>query len=93
MTASGSRREATTPSGWDARLYWQWIACNTIAFVIVLNVGFDLAVLGDEALHLGLASHHVLVALLIATLGAMLFGGVLGAPQWLVVRQRVPVPR
>jgi hypothetical protein len=33
------------------------------------------------------------VALLIATLGAILFGGVLGALQWLVVRQRVPLPR
>ncbi|MEV0986629.1 hypothetical protein [Streptomyces sp. NPDC049949] len=25
--------------------------------------------------------------------GAVLFGGVLGAPQWLVVRERVPLPR
>jgi hypothetical protein len=33
------------------------------------------------------------IALLIATLGAALFGGVLGALQWLVVRQRVAVPR
>lgn len=31
--------------------------------------------------------------MVIATLGAMLFGGVLGALQWLVVRERVPVPR
>lgn len=69
VSAFWFRREATTPSGWDARLYWQCIACNTIAFVIVLTVGFDLALLGDEALHLDLASHHVLVALLIATLG------------------------
>ncbi|MGW6525667.1 hypothetical protein [Streptomyces sp. NPDC054962] len=34
-----------------------------------------------------------MIALLVAALGAALFGGVLGAPQWLVVRQRVPIPR
>ncbi|MEU9435599.1 hypothetical protein [Streptomyces sp. NPDC048252] len=93
MAASGSRRETTSPSGWDSRLYWQWIAYNTIAFVIVLTAGFLLALLGDDALHLEVSSHHVVIALLVATLGAALFGGVLGALQWLVVRQRVPIPR
>ncbi|MFF4425577.1 hypothetical protein ACFY04_33200 [Streptomyces sp. NPDC001549] len=93
MTASDSGLGATPPSGWDARLYWRWIAYNTIAFLIVLTVGFVLALLGSDVLHLSLASHHVLVALLVATLGAVLFGGVLGALQWLVVRERVPVPR
>jgi hypothetical protein len=33
------------------------------------------------------------VALLIATVGTVLFGGALSALQWLVVRERVPVPR
>ena len=93
MTASGSRRETTSRTGWDSRLYWQWIAYNTVAFVIVLTAGFLLALLGDNALHLEVSSHHVVIALLIATLGAALFGGVLGALQWLVVRQRVAVPR
>ncbi|MFD9396446.1 hypothetical protein ACFWBB_38620 [Streptomyces sp. NPDC060000] len=93
MAASGARRETTSPSGWDSRLYRQWIAYNTIAFVIVLSAGFLLALLGDDALHLEVSSHHVVIALLIATVGAALFGGVLGALQWLVVRQRVPIPR
>ncbi|MCT9011579.1 hypothetical protein [Streptomyces rhizosphaerihabitans] len=93
MTASGSDRQAAPKSGWDARLYWQWIAYNTIAFVTVLTVGFVLALLSSDALHLNLVSGHVLVALLIATLGAILFGGILGALQWLVVRQRAPLPR
>ena len=31
--------------------------------------------------------------MLVAVVGAMLFGGVLGALQWLVIRQRAPVPR
>ena len=33
------------------------------------------------------------MALLVATVGAFLFGGVLGGLQWLVIRQRVPVDR
>ncbi|MEU7032553.1 hypothetical protein ABZ958_02540 [Streptomyces sp. NPDC046237] len=93
MTASDAGRRTASPSGWDARLYWQWIGYNTIAFVIVLTVGFVLALVSSDALNLNLISRHVLVALLIATLGAILFGGVLGALQWLVVRRRVPIPR
>jgi hypothetical protein len=58
-----------------------------------MTVGFLLALLGGNVLHLTLASGHVVVALLIATVGAVLFGGVLGALQWLVVRERVPLLR
>lgn len=93
MTAADSRRKTPSRSGWDTGLYWRWIAYNTIAFVVVLTVGFVLELLDDEVLHLDLASHHVVIALLVATVGAVLFGGVLGALQWLVVRQRVPIPR
>ncbi|MFD9475901.1 hypothetical protein [Streptomyces nojiriensis] len=93
MIASGSGPGTASSSGWDARLYWLWIGYNTIAFLIVLSVGFVLELLGNDVLHLNLASRHVLVALLVATLGATLFGGVLGALQRLVVRERVPVPR
>ncbi|MET7534128.1 hypothetical protein ACFWB1_35225 [Streptomyces goshikiensis] len=91
MTASGSAREVPASSGWEVRLYWRWIAYNSIAFVIVLSVGVALALLGSDVLHLSLASRHVLVALLIATLGAVLFGGVLGTLQWLVARERVAI--
>lgn len=93
MTASSSSQRGVPANGWDARLYWLWIWYNSIAFVTVLTIGFLLALLGSDVLHLTLASRHVLVALVIATLGAVLFGGVLGALQWLVVRERVPVPR
>ncbi|WP_406059632.1 hypothetical protein OG462_20815 [Streptomyces sp. NBC_01077] len=93
MAASGSGRKAASSSGWNTRLYWQWIGCNTIAFVVVLTVGFLLVWVGSDTLNLNLVSNHVVVALLIATLGALLFGGVLGALQWLVARQRVPIPR
>ncbi|MFE0653842.1 hypothetical protein ACFVZH_35300 [Streptomyces sp. NPDC059534] len=93
MAASDSCLKSASPSGWDARLYWQWIGYNTIAFVIVLTVGFVLALVGSDALNLKLVSRHLVVALVIATLGAILFGGALGALQWLVVRRRVPIPR
>lgn len=93
MTTSGSGPRVASANGWNARLYWLWILYNAIAFVTVLTVGFPLALLGSNVLHLSLASHHVVVALLIATVGAVLFGVVLGALQWLVVRERVPVPR
>lgn len=93
MSASGSAQRAVSANGWNTRLYWLWILYNAVAFVIVLTAGFLLALLGSDVLHLSLASHHVVAALLIATLGAVLFGGVLGTLQWLVVRERVPVPR
>jgi hypothetical protein len=92
MTTSGSGQRVVSANGWNTRLYWLWIWYNAIAFVTVLTVGFLLALLGSNVLHLALAS-HVVVALLIATVGAVLFGGVLGALQWLVVRERVPIPR
>ncbi|MER6776341.1 MULTISPECIES: hypothetical protein [unclassified Streptomyces] len=93
MTASGSGRRRVPAGGWDARLYWHWIGYNTLAFVSVLTVGFLLILLGNDVLHMNVASHNAVLALLIATLGAALFGGVLGALQWLVVRERVPLPR
>ena len=86
MTTSGSGQRMVSANGWNTRLYWLWILYNAVAFVTVLTVGFLLALLGSDVLHLTLASHHVVVALLIATVGAVLFGGVLGALQRLVVR-------
>ena len=80
-------------NGWSARLYWQWILYNSVAFVVVLTAVAVLAWIGADLLHLELASSSKLAALLVATLGAVLFGGVLGSLQWLVIRERVPVPR
>jgi hypothetical protein len=84
----------TVPSsGWSARLYWQWILYNIVAFVVVLTVVAVLSWIGADVLDLSWADRSRVVALLVATVGAVLFGGVLGALQWLVIRQRVPVPR
>jgi hypothetical protein len=73
MTASGSGQPVVSANGWNTRLYWLWIWYNAIAFVTVLTVGFLLELLGSNVLHLTLASRHVVVALLIATVGAVLF--------------------
>ena len=84
----------TVPSsGWSARMYWQWILYNSIAFVVVLTAVAVLSWIGADVLHLSWDDRGRIVALLVATVGALLFGGVLGALQWLVIRQRVPVPR
>lgn len=80
-------------TGWSARLYWQWILYNSAAFVVVLTAVAVLGWIGADMLDVSLASRSWVGALVVATLGALLFGGVLGALQWLVVRQRVPVPR
>jgi hypothetical protein len=80
-------------NGWSARLYWQWIMYNSVAFVVVLTAVAVLAWIGADVLHLDVVEASKLVALLVATLGALLFGGVLGTLQWMVIRQRVPIPR
>ena len=79
--------------GWSARLYWQWILYNTVAFVVVLTAVAVLSWIGADVLHWSWADRSRLAALLVATAGAVLFGWVLGALQWLVIRQCVPVPR
>jgi hypothetical protein len=80
-------------NGWSARLYWQWILYNSVAFVVVLTAVTALSWISADLLHLSLVSASRIIALLVATAGALLFGGVLGALQWQVVRQRAPVDR
>ena len=80
-------------NGWSTRLYWRWILYNSVAFVVVLTAVAVLAWIGADLLHLELANSSKLGALLVATLGAVLFGGVLGSLQWSIIRERVPVPR
>jgi hypothetical protein len=76
--------------GWSARLYWQWILYNSVAFVVVLTAVGVISWIGADMLHLSLAHRSRVMALLVATLGAVLFGGVLGTLQLRVISQRVP---
>ena len=52
-----------------------------------------LAWISADVLHLEVVKSSKLVALVVATLGALLFGGVLGTLQWQVISLRVPVPQ
>ena len=49
--------------------------------------------LSVDVLDLAVGNRSLLGALLVATFGALLFGGVVGSLQWLAVRERAPVPR
>ena len=82
-----------SPTGWDRRLYWRWILYNSIAFIVLLTAVAVLVWLSVDVLDLAVGNRSLLGALLVATFGAVLFGGVLGSLRWLVVRERVPVPR
>ena len=55
--------------GWSARLYWQWILYNTIAFVAVLTAVAVLSWIGADLLRLSFTNRSWLVALLVATAG------------------------
>jgi hypothetical protein len=77
--------------GWTP--VWLWILYNSIAFVALLTAGAVIAWLIADELGLAVANSHRVAALPVATIGAVLFGVVLGGLQWLVVRERVPVPR
>jgi hypothetical protein len=90
MTASVTSQQAVSASGWDTRLFWLWILYKSIAFITVLTAAFLLTLVGSNVLHLSLASHHTFVALLVATLATVLFGGVPGALLWLVIQPLLP---
>ena len=93
MTGPGDPPRATSTSGWDTRLYWSWILNNSVAFISLLTAVAVMVWLTVDVLDLAVGDRRLLGALAVATLGALLFGGVLGTLQWLVVRQRIPVPR
>ena len=92
MAGSGEPR-AVSPTGWDTRLYWRWILYNSVAFIALLTAVAVMVWLSVDVLDLAVGNRSLVGALLVATFGALLFGGVLGSLQWLVVRERVPVPR
>jgi hypothetical protein len=87
LSALGSVRQQ------QGRLYWRWILYNSVAFIALLTAVAVMVWLSVDVLDLAVGNRSLVCALLVATFGALLFGGVLGSLQWLVVRERVPVPR
>lgn len=86
-------REALTsePRGWHARLFREWVLYNAVAFTIILATVYLLAGTGLDVTKQ--AAAHIVATLLIALAGALLYAGVLGSLQWLVIRQRITIPR
>jgi hypothetical protein len=93
VAVSGEDRRAVSTSGWETRLYWRWILYNSLAFIALLTAVSVLVWLTADVLNLAVANRSMISALLVATFGALLFGTVLGSLQWLVVRERLPIPR
>jgi hypothetical protein len=77
-------------TGWDARLWWRWALYSALAYTVVLAV-VGLTSLGLDATRIAV-DHRAAGTLVIATVGALLYGGVLGASQWRVLRERLPIP-
>ncbi len=84
---------ATDPAtGWDAHLWRLWALYTAVAYTIILGVIVILTSLGLHVTEVAL-DHRFVGTLLIASFGAVLYGAVLGALQWRVLRERVPIPR
>lgn len=79
-------------TGWDARLWRLWALYSALAYTVILAAIAVLAGTGIDTTRLAI-DHRVVGSLLIATVGALLYGGVLGRLQWRVLRERLPIPR
>ena len=84
---------ATDPAtGWDARLWRLWALYTAVSYTLILGFIVVLTSLGLDVTEAAL-DHRFIGTLLIATFGAVLYGAVLGALQWRVLRERLPMPR
>jgi hypothetical protein len=79
-------------SGWDARLWRRWALSTAAAYTLILAVILVLTSLGLHVTEAAL-DYRFIATLLIATFGALLYGSVLGALQWRVLRERLPMPQ
>ena len=92
MAVSGEDRRAVSTSGWDAPV----LALDLVQLSRLHRLATAVSVLvwlTADVLNLAVANRSMISALLVATFGALLFGTVLGSLQWLVVRERLPIPR
>jgi hypothetical protein len=79
-------------TGWDARLWRLWTFSTALAYTLILAVVLCLTSLDLDVTGVAL-DHRFVGTLLIATSGAVLYGAVLGALQWRVLRERLSIPR
>ncbi|MGZ4267880.1 MAG: hypothetical protein ACXVFN_07035 [Solirubrobacteraceae bacterium] len=79
-------------AGWDARLWRRWALYTALGYTVVLATWWLLTGLGLDGLRLA-ADFKFVGSLAIAGTGALLYGGVVGALQWRVLRERVPMRR
>jgi hypothetical protein len=85
-------RQHEADTSWDARLWGLWALYTAVAYTIILAVIVALTSLDLHVTEVAL-DHRFVGTLLIATFGAALYGAVLGALQWRVLRERLPIPR
>lgn len=86
-------RSLTDPgTGWDAGLWRRWVLYSALAYTVILAIIAAVTSLGLDLTRVAV-SHEAAGALLIATAGAVLYGGVLGSLQWRVLRERLAMPR
>lgn len=79
-------------AGWDSRLWWMWVLYSALAYLLVFAIVLVLTSLGLDGTRVA-GSFELIGTLLMATVGAAIYGAVLGRLQWRVVRQRLPMPR
>jgi hypothetical protein len=79
-------------SGWDARLWRRWAIYSALAYTVILAIISGLTSLRLDLTRVAV-NYRVVGTLLIATVGAALYGAVLGALQWRVLHERLTIPR
>lgn len=75
---------------WDWRLFGQWILVNGVAFVVVPLAGIAVEQLASAATKDIVGNHRYLVIVVIAVVGSVFQGLVVGRWQWRLLRRRAP---
>jgi len=86
MTNADSRRGGW----WDWHLFGLWILVNAAAFAVIPLVGGELELLASTAIRNLIHHHRIISILIIAVVGAVVQGTLVGWLQWLVLVRRVP---
>ncbi len=79
--------------GWNKRLWLDWALANAVAYTVILLFIYGMETFSlDESTTVDLKGNTV-AQLLVATVGALIYGVILGRLQWRVIRERVAIPR